>query len=95
MAIRSFADKRTADLMGGVVGKGVSADLAERARARLIALHAATAMDQLKSPGADLKILKGEKHDWQMRVTKQYRIRFNVASDNPFAVIDVAFGDFH
>ena len=48
----------------------------------------------LASPGADLKQIKGRPM-WQMRVNKQYRLRFVVVRDLPLEVEDVWFGDPH
>jgi proteic killer suppression protein len=95
MSIQSFDDKRTAAIFAGDAVKGVGADLYERARVKLAQLDAATQLSDLASPGADLKQLKKERHGWQMRVNKQFRIRFNVLKKEPLDVADVWFGDPH
>lgn len=95
MSIQSFDDKRTAAIFAGVAVKGVGGDLSDRARVKLAQLDAAMQLSDLASPGADLKQLKKERHGWQMRVNKQFRIRFNVAKKQPLEVADVWFGDPH
>lgn len=95
MPIQSFADARTLAVFEGQRVKGVTAELAVRAQAKLDTLDQATRLLDLASPGADLKKLKGARGVWQMRVNRQYRIRFRVVEDEPLEVADVWFGDPH
>ena len=95
MAITSFADARTLALFEGERVKRVASDLGKRAQAKLDALDQATNLSELASPGADLKKLKGARNTWQMRVNRQFRIRFRVLTDEPLEVADVWFGDPH
>lgn len=95
MPIQSFADARTLAIFEGEKVKGVSVALAARAQVKLDALDQATRLSDLLSPGADLKKLKGARGVWQMRVNRQYRIRFRVLVETPLEVADVCFGDPH
>lgn len=93
--ILSFADDETEALFYGGRTRGVGAAAARQARLRLLALHAAPTLAALASPGADLKRIAGRKAVWQMRVNRQYRLRFVVVRDPPLEVEDVWFGDPH
>lgn len=95
MTILSFADEETEDLFYGRRVKSVGAQVAKQARLRLLALNAAPTLGDLTSPGADLKQIKGKQATWQMRVNRQYRVRFVVVRDPPLEVDDVWFGDPH
>jgi proteic killer suppression protein len=94
--IATFADDNTARMFEGQRVRGVAEEVAKRARRRMQQLDAATSLDDLASPGADLKKLAGTKPaTWQMRVNDQYRIRFQVIRRSPFEVGEVWFGDPH
>lgn len=96
MAIATFADADTARLFAGQRVRGIADALAKRARRRLQQIDAATRLDDLASPGADLKKLAGTKPPtWQIRVNDQYRVRFQIVRDAPLEVADVWFGDPH
>ncbi|MBY0563738.1 MAG: type II toxin-antitoxin system RelE/ParE family toxin [Hyphomonadaceae bacterium] len=96
MPIATFADDDTARIFEGQRVRGGAEDVAKRARRRMQQLDAATRLDDLASPGADLKKLAGAKPaTWQMRVNDQYRIRFQVVRQSPFEVGEVWFGDPH
>ena len=95
MTILSFADTETEDLFYGRRVRGVGPAVAKQARLRLLALHGAPTLAVLASPGADLKQIKGRKPVWQMRVNRQYRLRFVVVRDPPLEVEEVWFGDPH
>ena len=96
MPITSFADNDTASIFAGVRVRGVADDVAKRARRRMQQLDAATRLDDLASPGADLKKLAGTKPPtWQIRANDQYRVRFQIVRDAPLEVAEVWFGDPH
>ena len=96
MPISTFAGDETARIFAGERVRGVADDVAKRARRRMQQLDAATKLEDLASPGADLKKLAGTKPPtWQMRVNDQYRIRFQVVRQSPFEVGEVWFGDPH
>ncbi len=92
--IRSFRDKRTVALFQGIVAKGVSPDLAERVRIKLLILDAAASLEDLRvPPGNRLGKLSGRRTgQHSIRVNNQWRICFrwsNAGAD------DVEFVDYH
>jgi toxin HigB-1 len=94
--IASFADDATARIFAGERVHGVAETTAKRARRRLQQLDAATQLDDLASPGADLKKLTGVRPEtWQIRVNEQYRLRFQVVRHSPLEAAEVWFGDPH
>jgi proteic killer suppression protein len=94
--IATFANEETAQIFAGERVRGVADDIAKRARRRMQQLDAATKLEDLASPGADLKKLAGIKPPtWQMRVNDQYRIRFQIVRQSPLEVGAVWFGDPH
>ena len=74
--IRSFADKRTQAIFDEIVPKGVSRPVAGAAFRKLLLIHAAHVLDDLRSPpGNRLEALKGErKGQHSIRVNDQWRI---------------------
>jgi toxin HigB-1 len=92
--IRSFADKRTAAIFAGKVGKGMDSRLARVARSKLGELDAATDVTELRSPpGNRLEQLHGDRvGQWSIRVNKQWRVCFRWSSDGPH---DVELVDYH
>jgi addiction module HigA family antidote len=76
--IRSFADKRTAAIFTGLAVKGLPPGIQRRAKAKLHALDAAAAVDDLRSPpGNRLERLKGDRAEqYSIRVNDQWRICF-------------------
>ena len=96
MPIVTFADNDTARIFAGQRVRGVAEAVAKRARRRLQQIDAATRLDDLASPGADLKKLAGVRPaTWQMRVNDQYRVRFQIVRETPLEVSLVWFGDPH
>lgn len=96
MPIATFADDDTARIFAGQRVRGVAESVAKRARRRMQQLDAATRLDDLASPGADLKKLAGVKPEtWQIRVNDQYRVRFQIVRHAPLEVAEVWFGDPH
>jgi toxin HigB-1 len=94
--IASFADDDTARIFAGERVRGVAEHIAKRARRRIQQLDAATQLNDVASPGADLKKLAGVKPEtWQIRVNEQYRLRFQIVSHTPLEVTEVWFGDPH
>jgi proteic killer suppression protein len=76
--IRSFADKRTAAIFSGLAVKGLPPAIQQRAKAKLHALDAAAAADDLRSPpGNRLERLKGGRAgQHSIRINEQWRICF-------------------
>ena len=71
--IRSFSDKRTAEIFASRVAKGFSTDILASARWKLAILDAAESLDDLRSPpGNRLEALKGNRagqHAIRVRAT--------------------------
>ena len=76
--IRSFADKRTAAIFAGLVVHGLSGELQQRARNKLLAIDAAAALGDLRvPPGNRLEALRGDrKGQHSIRVNRRWRICF-------------------
>ena len=77
--IRSFADKRTRAIFDEAVPKGVARALAVAVLKKLLILHAAHSLDDLRSPpGNRLEALKGDRAgQHSIRVNDQWRICFS------------------
>jgi proteic killer suppression protein len=76
--IKDFASRETADLFGGRSSRSMPGDTQRRALAKLLALHAATRLDDLQRiPGNRLEKLKGDRQGrYSIRVNNQWRICF-------------------
>jgi proteic killer suppression protein len=76
--IKSFADKRTAAIFAGYVVRGLPAQIQKRARAKILAVDAASQLDDLRiPPGNRLEALRGDrKGQHSVRVNDQWRICF-------------------
>jgi proteic killer suppression protein len=76
--IRSFACKETEKLFYGSITRHFPADLGRRARTKLLLLHAAIDLNDLKCPpGNRLEALTGDrKGQFSIRINQQYRLCF-------------------
>lgn len=76
--IRTFVCKETEKLFLGHTTRSFPADLCRRARTKLLVLHAATNLIDLKSPpGNRLEALTGNrKGQHSIRINQQYRLCF-------------------
>ena len=92
--IRTFADKRTGLLFEGRSVKRLPADVVERARSKLLAIHVAADISFLRAPpGNRLEALRGDRAgQHSIRVNDQWRICF-VWRDGD--ACDVEFCDYH
>ncbi len=92
--IRSFKDKKAERIVGGRAPKGFPAGLVRAARQKLYMLHAATTLDDLRSPpGNRLEALKGDREgQHSIRINAQWRICF-VWSEG--GAEDVEIVDYH
>jgi proteic killer suppression protein len=92
--IRSFRDKRTADLAAGRAPKRVPTDVAERAVRKLFLLDTVTRLEDLSvPPGNRLETLRGDRHgQHSIRVNEQWRICFAWRDGDAY---DVEFVDYH
>lgn len=78
--IRSFGDAITEMVFNDVrPGKGFPSDLFKAARRKLLMIHAAAKLDDLKSPpGNRLEALKGDRAgQHSVRINDQFRICFS------------------
>lgn len=92
--IRSFADKRTAAIFAGYAVRGLPRQIQQRARAKLIAIDAAKALDDLRlPPGNRLEALRGDRHgQFSIRVNEQWRVCFAWRENTAW---DVKIVDYH
>ncbi len=92
--IRNFGDEATVKLYRGDRPKGISAEVARKAVARLQMIDAAERIDALRvPPGSRLKKLGGSLADWwSIRVNDQYRLIFKWVDG---AAEGVEFIDYH
>ncbi|MFN4090606.1 MAG: type II toxin-antitoxin system RelE/ParE family toxin [Alphaproteobacteria bacterium] len=92
--IKSFADKRTAAIFSGYEVRNLPQQIQRRARAKLLAIDAATALDDLRvPPGNRLEALHGDRRDQHsIRVNDQWRICFVWRENEAW---DVEIVDYH
>jgi toxin HigB-1 len=93
--IRSFKDAATEAVFNDEApGKGFPADLVNVARRKLMYLHSAKTLDDLKvPPGNRLEALRGDRAgQCSIRVNDQFRICFVWTANGPEAV---EFTDYH
>ena len=91
--IRSFADRETERLFRRERSR-VPADLRRRALRKLLLLHAATDINQLRvPPGNRLEALEGDRAgQHSIRINRQWRICFRWHEGNAY---DVEITDYH
>jgi proteic killer suppression protein len=92
--IVSFRDKRTAAVFRGKMPKGFPTDLGSVSRRKLIALDAATALEDLRQPlGNQLEALKDDRAgQHSIRVNDQWRLCFVWRDGNAY---EVEVTDYH
>lgn len=92
--IRSFADKRTAAIFAGYSIRDLPPQIQRRARAKLLAVDAASKLDDLRvPPGNRLEALHGDRAgQHSIRINEQWRICFVWRED---ACWDVEIVDYH
>ena len=92
--IKSFRDARTQMLAAGRAPKGIPADVAKRAVAKLFLLDTVTRVDDLRvPPGNRLHRLTGDRAgQWSISVNDQWRICFIWKDGDAH---DVEFTDYH
>ena len=92
--IKSFADKRTAAIFAGYVVRGLPAQIQKRARAKILAVDAASQLDDLRiPPGNRLEALRGDrKGQHSVRVNDQWRICFSWQNGEAWGV---EIDDYH
>ncbi len=94
LVIKSFADKRTAAIFAGYAVRDLPQQVQRRARAKLLAIDAASRLDDLRAPpGNRLEALRGDRQgQWSIRVNDQWRICF---AWRDFDAFDVEIVDYH
>jgi proteic killer suppression protein len=92
--IRSFASSETERFFATGKSRRLPSEIRTRAVMRLTQPHAATAIDDLRSPPSNrLEALKGDRRgQWSIRINDQWRICFRFESGDAF---DVEIADYH
>jgi toxin HigB-1 len=92
--IRSFRSSETERFFATGKSRSIPSEIRKRAVMRLTQLHAAMAIDDLRSPPSNrLEALKGDrKGEWSMRINDQWRICFRFERGDAF---DVEIVDYH
>jgi proteic killer suppression protein len=92
--LKSFADKRTADLFANGVARGLPPDVVRRAVRKLEYVDLATVLDDLRTPpGNRLHALKGNRQGQHaIAVNDQWRICFRFVDGD---ACDVEVCDYH
>ena len=94
VVIKSFADKRTAAIFVGYAVRDLPQQIQRRARAKLLAIDAASLLDDLRiPPGNRLEALRGDRQgQFSIRVNDQWRICFVWRNNEAW---DVEIVDYH
>jgi len=92
--IRSFACKETARIFRRERSRRFPAGIQQRALERLVAIHAAISIADLRMPpGNRLEALHGDRRgSWSMRINDQWRVCFRFEGGDAF---DVEIVDYH
>lgn len=92
--IESFADKQTAAVFAGFAARKLPPNILVRARSKLLALHAAITLDDLRSPPSNhLEQLQGNREgQHSIRINQQWRICFRWQNGTAY---DVEIIDYH
>ncbi len=92
--IRSFSDKRTAEIFANRAAKGFPTDILASARRKLAILDAAEMLHDLRlPPGNRLEALKGDRvGQHAIRINDQWRLCFVWREDGP---AEVEIVDYH
>ena len=92
--IRSFATRETSELFFGRSSRRIPGDVQRRALQKLVAIHAAVGLDELRRiPGNRLEKLKGNRAEQHsIRINDQWRICFAWRAGDAF---DVEIVDYH
>ncbi|MBF0311444.1 MAG: type II toxin-antitoxin system RelE/ParE family toxin [Magnetococcales bacterium] len=92
--IKTFSDKKSAALFMGQFVKGIPIEICTRARKRLIQLHSALSVEDLRLPPSNrLEKLAGDREgQWSVRINDQWRVCFRFVDRDAF---DVEIVDYH
>ncbi len=86
--IKSFRDSDTEDVFGRSYVRKFSAELQRKAYSKLLMIHAAEILDDLRvPPGNRLEKLSGNREgQYSIRINDQWRVCFEFADGNAFKV---------
>ena len=86
--IRSFADRRTANVFNGVRERTVPASILKRAQGKMDRMNAAARIDDLRiPPGNRLERLSGDRNgQYSIRVSRSWRLCFEWRDGDAFKV---------
>ena len=92
--ILSFGDRETELLFNRERVRKLPPDLLQRARIKLLIIHAAVSEGDLNiPPGNRFEKLKGDRKGWcSIRINEQWRVIFKWAEGNAY---DVTITDYH
>ena len=92
--IKTFSDTETARFFETGRTRKIGADIRNRAAMRLLQLHNATCLEDLRLPTSNrLEKLSGDRNDhWSIRINQQWRVCFRFEEGN---VYDVEIVDYH
>ena len=97
--IISFKCKNTEALFNDGESNAFSDIVQTKALSRLIRIHFSQTVANIFTyfPYPEFKQLTNDFHKYQLKVNRQYRIRFNVIDETviPIELIDVKLADFH
>jgi toxin HigB-1 len=89
--IQTWRGKDARAIFNGETPRSVSSDIARAARRRLVRVHEATSVEDLRSPPSH-RLHKVGEDVWSVSVNMQFRITFRWGDAGPE---DVWFGDYH
>lgn len=92
--IKSFASRETAELFTGRANRRWPRDVQSRALQKLVALHAAPALEEIgQIPGNQLEKLSGNRRgQYSIRINDQWRICFSWREGDAY---NVEIVDYH
>ena len=92
--IKTFSDKKSAAVFMGYFVKSIPAEMIPRTHKRLLQLHYALCVEDLRLPPSNrLEKLSGDREgQWSIRINDQWRICFRFVDKDAF---DVEIVDYH
>lgn len=92
--IRSFSDKQTETVFNRGQARKLPPEIHKRAKRKLLLIHAADSLDDLKvPPGNRLKQLSSDRlGQWSIRISQQWRICFEWHDGDAY---NVEIVDYH
>jgi len=92
--IRSFGEKETEKIFNLIVSRKIPREIQERSYHKLVAIHEAESLDNLRNPpGNRLELLRGTLEGlYSIRINNQWRITFRWEGKDAH---DVKITDYH